>query len=114
MSDKGRAIFNFGPDEHLSRELFLSRVHPEDRNTVDEAIERARPDRRHSKLNIVSCGRMATSAGSSHAAVRARRSRRCQRTDRCRHRHHGASQGRPRVATAAGGNGPHEPGIVDG
>src|SRR5439155_25157005 len=32
----------FGPDEHLSRELFLSRVHPEDRNAVDEAIERAR------------------------------------------------------------------------
>ena len=42
MSDKGRAIFNFGPDERFSRELFLSRVHPEDRNTVDEAIERAR------------------------------------------------------------------------
>ncbi|PYI44929.1 MAG: hypothetical protein DMC57_00925, partial [Verrucomicrobia bacterium] len=44
MSDKGRAIFNFGPDEPLSRELFLSRVHPEDRNTVDEAIERARSE----------------------------------------------------------------------
>jgi len=42
MSDKGRAIFNFRPDERLSRELFLPRVHPEDRNTVDEAIERAR------------------------------------------------------------------------
>src|SRR5436190_10966688 len=44
MSDKGRAIFNFGPDEPLSRELFLSRVHPEDRDAVDEAIERARPE----------------------------------------------------------------------
>jgi two-component system sensor kinase FixL len=42
MSDKGRAIFNFAPDEPLSRELFLSRVHPEDRLAVDEAIERAR------------------------------------------------------------------------
>jgi len=42
MSDKGRAIFNFGPDEPLSRELFLSRVHPEDRDAVDEAIEHAR------------------------------------------------------------------------
>ncbi len=42
MSDKGRAIFNFGPDERLSRELFLSRVHPDDRDAVDEAIERAR------------------------------------------------------------------------
>src|SRR5205809_2720955 len=44
MSDKGRAIFNFGPDEALSRELFLSRVHPEDRDTVDEAIEHARAE----------------------------------------------------------------------
>jgi two-component system, LuxR family, sensor kinase FixL len=44
MSDKGRAIFNFGPDEQLSRELFLSRVHPEDRDGVDEAIERARAE----------------------------------------------------------------------
>jgi len=42
MSDKGRAIFNFAPDEGLSRELFLSRVHPDDRGAVDEAIERAR------------------------------------------------------------------------
>jgi PAS domain S-box-containing protein len=42
MSDQGRAIFNFGPDESLSRENFLSRVHPEDREAVDEAIERAR------------------------------------------------------------------------
>ena len=44
MSDKGRAIFNFGPDEGFSRELFLSRVHPEDRNNVEEAIERTRPE----------------------------------------------------------------------
>ena len=42
MSDNGRAIFNFGPEEPLSRELFLSRVHPEDRNNVDAAIESAR------------------------------------------------------------------------
>src|SRR5438132_3281757 len=41
MSDKGRAIFNFGPDEHLSRELFVSRVHPAERTAVDEAIESA-------------------------------------------------------------------------
>jgi two-component system, LuxR family, sensor kinase FixL len=44
MSDKGRAIFSFSPDEQLSRELFLSRVHPEDRDGVDEAIERARAE----------------------------------------------------------------------
>lgn len=42
MNDKGRVIFDFAPDEFLTRELFLSRVHPEDRDAVDEAIERAR------------------------------------------------------------------------
>jgi two-component system, LuxR family, sensor kinase FixL len=46
MSDNGRAIFNFGPDEPLSRELFLSRVHPEDRNAVNEAIDSARASSR--------------------------------------------------------------------
>ena len=46
MSDKGRAIFSLGPDENLSRELFLSRVHPEDRYAVDEAIEHARAESR--------------------------------------------------------------------
>ncbi len=42
MSEKGREIFNFGPTMPLSRELFLSRVHPEDRKRVAEAIEVAR------------------------------------------------------------------------
>jgi PAS domain S-box-containing protein len=42
MNDQGRALFDFRPDESLTRELFLSRVHPEDRDAVDEAIERAR------------------------------------------------------------------------
>jgi PAS domain S-box-containing protein len=46
MSDNGRAIFHFEPDEPLSRELFLSRVHPEDRNAIDEAIENARTQSR--------------------------------------------------------------------
>ncbi len=42
MSDKGRELFGFAPDERLSREVFLSRVHPEDRQNVDAAIDRAR------------------------------------------------------------------------
>jgi PAS domain S-box-containing protein len=42
VNDQGRAMFNFGPDEPLTRELCLSRVHPEDRNAINEAIERAR------------------------------------------------------------------------
>lgn len=42
MSEKGRALYHFAPDEPLLRESFLSRVHPEDRPKVSEAIERAR------------------------------------------------------------------------
>jgi PAS domain S-box-containing protein len=42
MSNQGRAMFGFEEGEALTRELFLSRVHPEDREAVDEAIERAR------------------------------------------------------------------------
>jgi PAS domain S-box-containing protein len=42
MSDKGRELFGFAASEPLSRELFLSRVHPEDREAVDAAIESAR------------------------------------------------------------------------
>jgi two-component system sensor kinase FixL len=42
MSARGRELFGFAPDEPLSREVFLARVHPEDRQAVDEAIERAR------------------------------------------------------------------------
>ena len=42
MSDQGRAIFGFAPDERLTRELFLTRVHPEDREAVENAVEKAR------------------------------------------------------------------------
>jgi PAS domain S-box-containing protein len=42
MSDKGRQLFGFKPDEPLSRQAFLSRVHPEDRKRLEDAIEKAR------------------------------------------------------------------------
>jgi len=42
MNDKGRELFGFEPGEPLSREVFLSCVHPEDRERVDGVIERAR------------------------------------------------------------------------
>lgn len=42
MNDKGRDLFGFAPNEPLSREAFLERVHPEDRRRVDEAIQAAR------------------------------------------------------------------------
>lgn len=42
MNDQGRAMFDFEPDGPVTRELFLARVHPEDRKAVAEAIELAR------------------------------------------------------------------------
>lgn len=42
MSEKGREMFGFAPNDLLSRETFLERVHPEDRHLVDEAIDAAR------------------------------------------------------------------------
>jgi two-component system, LuxR family, sensor kinase FixL len=42
MNDKGRDLFGFAPNEPLSREAFLERVHPENRRRVDEAIQAAR------------------------------------------------------------------------
>ena len=44
MNDKGRELFGFAPNERLSREVFLARVHPEHREKVDRAIERARTE----------------------------------------------------------------------
>jgi PAS domain S-box-containing protein len=40
MSQKGREMFGFAADEPLSHDLFLSRLHPEDRHAVEDAIER--------------------------------------------------------------------------
>jgi PAS domain S-box-containing protein len=42
MNEKGRELFGFAPEERLSRELFLSRVHPEDRRAADAVIQSAR------------------------------------------------------------------------
>jgi PAS domain S-box-containing protein len=50
MSEKGRDLFGFAPSERLSREVFLSRVHPEDRAYVDDALERARTETRNFEI----------------------------------------------------------------
>jgi two-component system sensor kinase FixL len=42
MSHKGRKLFGFAPDQPLSRELFLSRVHQDDRRRVEEVMDQAR------------------------------------------------------------------------
>ncbi len=42
ISENGRALYLLGPGEPISRELFLSRVHPEDRPRVSEIMEQAR------------------------------------------------------------------------
>ena len=42
MNDQGRAMFDFEPNDPVTHELVLARVHPEDRKRVQEAIEHAR------------------------------------------------------------------------
>jgi PAS domain S-box-containing protein len=42
MSEKGRGLFGFTPDELLSRGVFAERVHPEDREAVVTAMDPAR------------------------------------------------------------------------
>jgi two-component system, LuxR family, sensor kinase FixL len=42
MNAKGRELFGFAPNERLSREVFLAKVHPQDRRAVDATIENAR------------------------------------------------------------------------
>jgi PAS domain S-box-containing protein len=42
MSGRGRELYGVAPDEPLSRDFFLARVHPEDRLRVDEELVRAR------------------------------------------------------------------------
>jgi len=41
MTDKGRALFGFGPDARLDNATVISRVHPEDRAARAAAITRA-------------------------------------------------------------------------
>ncbi len=41
MSDKGRTIYGFAPDEAISRASFFLAVHPDDRDTVVAAFNRA-------------------------------------------------------------------------
>ena len=100
MSDKGRELFGFAAIEPLSRELFLSRVHPEDREAVDAAIESARAASKSFEIEyrllrpdgetrwLISRGRYVSNDDGG-----------VQRANWCGHRHHGASQSRPPTAT---------------
>src|SRR6266566_3281784 len=42
MSEKGRALYGFTPLEPLTRESFVSRIHPDERAAVQAAFEQAR------------------------------------------------------------------------
>ncbi len=42
MNDVGHELFAIAPDKQLSREVFLARVHPEDRERIADAIKQAR------------------------------------------------------------------------
>jgi len=50
MNGVGRDLFGFAPNEQLSREVFLARVHPEDRERVSDAIDRARNASQHFEI----------------------------------------------------------------
>jgi len=39
LTEKGRALFGFAPDEKLDFDHFRSRIHPEDRESVRQAVE---------------------------------------------------------------------------
>jgi PAS domain S-box-containing protein len=42
MSEKGRTMYGFSPDEPLTRESFMSRIHPDESAAVQAAFEQAR------------------------------------------------------------------------
>jgi len=42
MSEKGRTMYGFTPHEALTRESFVSRIHPDERTAVQAAFEQAR------------------------------------------------------------------------
>jgi PAS domain S-box-containing protein len=46
MSEKGRAMYGFTPLEPLTRESFMSRIHPDERAAVQAAFEQARASQR--------------------------------------------------------------------
>ncbi len=41
MSEKGRIIYGFRPDEKLTRDSLIKRAHPDDRNAVQAVLDRA-------------------------------------------------------------------------
>ena len=55
MNDKGRELFGFTPNKSLSRELFLSHVHPEDRGRIEQTIESARTKSQNFEMEFRVC-----------------------------------------------------------
>ena len=68
ITDKGRALFGFGPSEKLNFDRFRSRVHPEDRELVLRSVRKLLAHRRRiSNLSTDWCCRMGRYAGSPGA-----------------------------------------------
>ena len=46
ITDKGRALFGFAPSEKIDFDRFRNRLHPEDRESVLQAVEKLSAHRR--------------------------------------------------------------------
>ena len=100
-----RAMFGIARDAPLTRDTFLSAVHPDDLQTATQALERSLRDRatRHQRRPNCAAGR--GGALGSHARPLAFRGRRPIGSSwRHIHRHHRTEVGRGRGRTAASGS----------
>src|SRR5881409_3291203 len=60
MSEKGRAMYGFTPHEPLTRESFVSRIHPDERAAVQAAFEQARASQQTFEIEhriVLPCGK---------------------------------------------------------
>jgi two-component system sensor kinase FixL len=69
ITDKGRALFGFGPSEKLDFDRFRSRLHPDDRESVLKAVEdslRTRAEYRSEHRVVLPDGQLRWIAGRGH------------------------------------------------
>ena len=63
ITDKGRALFGFAPSEKLDFDRFRSRLHPDDRESVLQAVEKSLRTGAEYESEYERCYRMGKCAG---------------------------------------------------